>query len=294
MKPDDEEPAGPDPEAINLEAILSRARAKTEQQLRIGLRQGENEIVLKIIVAGAATGRPNPGNVRMGGLGGGGAAFTFNFRPEGDDVLTHEVATALRHEAQDPAWNTFLSLFGDKEASPAPSSKPPAAKATAPAKTDSTKIAVTPSEPKKVSLVGEKSAPLKTDLDEDSLSPAERRRHVLREFFRARIDPVGRIIAEELAKLKEEERLVKRLMPETMVMEELDKPRQAYVFVRGLYKNHGENVSPATPAVLPPLGKDMTRDRLGLAKWLVSPQHPLTARVLVNRIWQQYFRTRNR
>jgi hypothetical protein len=72
-------------------------------------------------------------------------------------------------------------------------------------------------------------------------------------------------------------------------MEELAKPRQAYIFKRGLYKNRGENVDPATPAVLPPMAKGAPRNRLGLAEWLVSGRHPLTARVLVNRIWKQYF-----
>src|SRR5207248_3313681 len=84
-------------------------------------------------------------------------------------------------------------------------------------------------------------------------------------------------------------RQLKREIPETLVMEELEKARQAYVFIRGLYKNHGENVAPTTPAVLPPLAKELPRNRLGLAQWFVSGQHPLTARVLVNRIWQQYF-----
>jgi hypothetical protein len=72
-------------------------------------------------------------------------------------------------------------------------------------------------------------------------------------------------------------------------MEELAKPRQAYIFRRGLYKNRGENVGPATPAVLPPMASGVPRNRLGLAEWLVSGRHPLTARVLVNRIWKQYF-----
>jgi hypothetical protein len=103
------------------------------------------------------------------------------------------------------------------------------------------------------------------------------------------LDPVGRIIAEELAKLKDEERELKRQMPETLVMEELETPRQAYVFLRGLYKNRGEDVSPATPQALPPMAKDLPPNRLGLAKWLVSGQNPLVARVLVNRVWQQYF-----
>ena len=78
---------------------------------------------------------------------------------------------------------------------------------------------------------------------------------MLREYYRSHIDPVGRIIAEELSKLKDEEKLVKRRLPQTLVMEELEKPRQAYIFKRGLYKNRGENVNPATPAVLPPDGK---------------------------------------
>src|SRR5207244_6533961 len=148
---------------------------------------------------------------------------------------------------------------------------------------------VKPEDTKKLSLVGEKSGPRKAHNEENKLSPSERRRKVLREHFRSHIDPVGRVLAEELAKLKDEEKQLKREIPETLVMEELEKPRDAYVFIRGLYKNHGEKVGPATPGVLPPLAKDLPRNRLGLAKWLVSDQHPLTARVLVNRIWQQYF-----
>src|SRR5262249_35971054 len=136
--------------------------------------------------------------------------------------------------------------------------------------------------------VGEKSAPNKTE-DENKLSASERRQKMLREYYRSHIDPVGRLIAEELAKIKDEERQVKREIPETLVMEELDKPRQAYVFKRGLYKIHGENVDCNTPAVLFPMDSELPRNRLGLARWLVSGQHPLTARVLVNRIWAQYF-----
>ena len=85
-------------------------------------------------------------------------------------------------------------------------------------------------------LVGEQSAPIKSD-EEEKLSPVQRRRQVLRDYYRTHIDPVGRLIAEELAKLKDEEALVKRLMPETMIMEELEKPRQAYVFVRGVWES---------------------------------------------------------
>jgi hypothetical protein len=144
---------------------------------------------------------------------------------------------------------------------------------------------------KKVSKVGELAAPLVTGEEVNLLTPSERRRKVLREHYRTKLDPIGRVLADELAKLKEEERELKRRVPSTLVMEELDKPRQAYVFVRGLYKNRGENVAPATPAVLPPMDPEAPRNRLGLARWLVNGQHPLTARVFVNRIWQQYFGT---
>lgn len=291
VKPDEEEPTGPDPEAVNLEAILSRARAKSEQQFRIGLRRGENEIVVKVIVNAGAAGGPAPGTVVNGPMPvpGGGSAFTFHFTPEGDDVMTHEIATALRLDAQERPQTIVGQLLAHVNVWPALPTESSAKQPVTPKEADSTKPPVSPDEPKKVSLVGEKSAPIQAEVEKHKLSPAERRRQVLREYYRAHIDPVGRMVAEELAKLKEEEKLVKRLMPETLVMEELEKPRQAYIFVRGLYKNHGDKVSAATPAVLPPMAKDQPRNRLGMAKWLVSPQHPLTARVLVNRIWQQYF-----
>jgi hypothetical protein len=80
-------------------------------------------------------------------------------------------------------------------------------------------------------------------------------------------------------------------IPRTMVMADMDKPRQTQVLIRGAYDKPGEAVEPGVPAVLPPLAPDAPRNRLGLARWLVDPRHPLTARVTVNRFWQQYFGT---
>jgi hypothetical protein len=77
--------------------------------------------------------------------------------------------------------------------------------------------------------------------------------------------------------------------PEIMVMRELAEPKQAYVLNRGDYDKRGEPVGPATPAVLPPFPPDQPRNRLGLARWLIDPDHPLLARVTVNRIWQSLF-----
>ena len=74
-----------------------------------------------------------------------------------------------------------------------------------------------------------------------------------------------------------------------MVMQEMSPPRQAFVLKRGQYDQPGEAVAPHVPAVLPPLPAGAPANRLGLARWLVDPGHPLTARVAVNRCWQMYF-----
>ena len=96
----------------------------------------------------------------------------------------------------------------------------------------------------------------------------------------------------QLKKVREDEKQLDKIIPTTMVMSELtEKPRETFVLGRGDYRNHGEKVTPGVPAVLPPLPKDEPANRLTLAKWLVSPSNPLTARVAVNRFWQMYFGT---
>ena len=77
-------------------------------------------------------------------------------------------------------------------------------------------------------------------------------------------------------------------LPTVMVMDEGPK-RDAFVLLRGAYDAHGEEVDPQTPAVLHEFKKEWPRNRLGLAKWIVSRENPLTARVTVNRYWQMLF-----
>jgi hypothetical protein len=77
----------------------------------------------------------------------------------------------------------------------------------------------------------------------------------------------------------------------TMVMEDMEQPRDTYVLARGDYQNRTEKVTPGVPAVLPPLPKGAPLNRLTLARWVVAPANPLTARVAVNRYWQLYFGT---
>ena len=74
-----------------------------------------------------------------------------------------------------------------------------------------------------------------------------------------------------------------------MVMKELAKPRDAFVLLRGEYDKIGPKVERKLPAVLPPLPAGAPNNRLGFARWLVSGEHPLTARVWVNRAWERFF-----
>jgi hypothetical protein len=75
----------------------------------------------------------------------------------------------------------------------------------------------------------------------------------------------------------------------TYVMEELAKPRETRIFLRGNYETPGDTVTAGLPAVLHPPADDLPRNRLGLARWLVDPANPLTARVTVNRVWAELF-----
>ena len=75
------------------------------------------------------------------------------------------------------------------------------------------------------------------------------------------------------------------------VMQEKNEEAMAYILFRGEYDKRRDPVKPATPAALPPFPADAPKNRLGLAKWLLEPNHPLTARVTVNRFWQELFGT---
>ncbi|MCZ6675002.1 MAG: DUF1553 domain-containing protein, partial [Verrucomicrobia bacterium] len=79
-------------------------------------------------------------------------------------------------------------------------------------------------------------------------------------------------------------------IPTVMVMRD-EMPRQTHVLTRGVYDQPGDPVEPGVPASLPPLPDDYPTNRLGLAKWLVSGDNPLTARVAVNRLWRDLFGT---
>ena len=79
------------------------------------------------------------------------------------------------------------------------------------------------------------------------------------------------------------------VIPEMMIMRDREQKRPTYILTRGEYSQHGEEVFPNTPESVLPMPEDLPKNRLGLAQWLTDKSHPLTARVTVNRYWQNYF-----
>lgn len=119
--------------------------------------------------------------------------------------------------------------------------------------------------------------------------PAEPTRESLFDYFLSAVYKPTLKLREELHALRRQENETIKPIPEVMVMREMAKPKPAYILKRGAYDAPGERVTVNTPAALPPFPVDRPRNRLGLARWLVSPDHPLTARVAVNRYWQMMF-----
>tara|TARA_R110002072_G_scaffold154700_10_gene304762 strand:+ start:1015 stop:5175 length:4161 start_codon:yes stop_codon:yes gene_type:complete len=118
--------------------------------------------------------------------------------------------------------------------------------------------------------------------------PVAARRDDLRRFFRERALPEVEERWLERARLRGERLTIYGRSPDVMVMND-DRPRTTRLLTRGAWDQPAGVVEPHTPAVLPPLQAEGTPDRLDLARWLVAPENPLTARVTVDRFWAQHF-----
>jgi mono/diheme cytochrome c family protein len=95
-------------------------------------------------------------------------------------------------------------------------------------------------------------------------------------------------LSERVAELRKQIQALDAQVDSTLILRA--RPRPTHVLKRGDFLAPGDAVEPGTPAVLPPLdGAGRPVNRLDLARWLVSPENPLTARVVVNRMWQHYF-----
>lgn len=101
----------------------------------------------------------------------------------------------------------------------------------------------------------------------------------------------ARTLRAELAALRVERQRYYDGIPTVMVMQGREQPRETFVLKRGAYDQPAEKVLPAVPEVLPGWKEEWPRNRLGLARWLVRRENPLTARVTVNRFWQMLFGT---
>ncbi len=102
---------------------------------------------------------------------------------------------------------------------------------------------------------------------------------------------IVQLLAKQRCRAPPDRRRSSTEIPTTMVMEELPVPRPTHVLIRGQYDQPGARVAPGVPGCLSPWPDGAKPDRLGLARWLVDPANPLTARVAVNRDWQMLFGT---
>lgn len=116
-------------------------------------------------------------------------------------------------------------------------------------------------------------------------------RELLQSYY---LSAVSKPVKDEMEALKKVRTMLSdstEPVKEISVMQEMKKPKKTHVLIRGQYDNPGEEVFPETPQTILPFPKDLPKNRLGLAKWLTHPEHPLTARVAVNRMWQNFFGT---
>jgi hypothetical protein len=121
----------------------------------------------------------------------------------------------------------------------------------------------------------------------ERLSPAER--ELLREHFHLRVDPVHTRTLPALTRVRGTLNARLTELDEVMTMRDLPAPRPTFILARGAYDAPTEPVGPGTPRAIAAYPADLPPNRLGLARWLLSPSHPLTARVAVNRAWAMFF-----
>jgi len=131
-------------------------------------------------------------------------------------------------------------------------------------------------------------AELLAEVNEPATNTASR--EALRDYFLVTGHQGWQQAQAQLAALESEQALIRGRSPVTLVQEEkTNSEPMAQILFRGQYDKPKEKVGPATPATLHPMPANAPPNRLGLAQWIVSPENPLTARVTVNRFWQELF-----
>ena len=144
--------------------------------------------------------------------------------------------------------------------------------------------------PALIKMTGEKiPAWLRTTLELDPAKRTPAQRAELEKFFRENTDNPYKQAESASAKAKKAVEALNEKISTVMVMKEMDTPRDAFILIRGQYDKKGEKVEAGLPACFPAMPAGAPMNRLGLAKWIVDPENPLTARVQVNRFWEKFF-----
>jgi hypothetical protein len=168
---------------------------------------------------------------------------------------------------------------------------------SAAAEVDDLEVKILPRPTGQPASASTKTAGLKPEIVAPLKEPAEKRNRgqieQLEKHFAAD-EPAYAALLKKHRTTVEARDALSRSLPRVMVMEDMPKPRDTFILTRGSYEKPGDKVSAALPVSLvrpDTIVPGPTTNRLGLARWLVSPENPLTARVTVNRAWQQFFGT---
>lgn len=151
------------------------------------------------------------------------------------------------------------------------------------------RLSLTKQEPIRSEVPADILAILKIETDKRD----QKQKNLVQKHFREKVTSHPNYVAvrDELAAKRKAKTNLNNSITTTLIWKEKSKPEPAFMLNRGEYDQPGEEVQRRTPGFLPAMPEDMPNDRLGLAQWLVSREHPLTARVTVNRFWQQFFGT---
>jgi hypothetical protein len=286
---------------LNGKKVLSnkatRAAAPDQEKLMLWLESGENNLLIKI-------------NNGIGGI-----AYYFKAEENLPEKFTVPFGSAIADYSQkgfdvkgaldndketgwgilDAAENEHQAIFISKQAFGYPGGTTLKLKLNFDSKFKQHSMArfrVAISSSETLTETGELPSSVQTILFKAPEKRSAAQRAALKKEFRETNVPEIQDLNKTLASRKEELTKIQAAVPSTMVMEEMEKPRDTFVLVRGSFQHKGEKVTAAVPKVLfHGKPEDMPTNRLQLARWLVSTNHPLTARVTVNRFWQMLFGT---
>jgi len=130
-----------------------------------------------------------------------------------------------------------------------------------------------------------------TKEDKEKILEKDRQTRLTEYFLKYGSPEKERQLYAQLKDQRKEKDKLEDAIPSVMIMAEMKKPRETFVLGRGQYDNPKDKVTANVPAFLPPMAPGLPMNLLGLAKWIVNPGNPLTARVAVNHFWQEYFGT---